>query len=106
DLYQDYQTDKLPVSGTTAFMEVAGILADLQKEQGCRVTFVYVPPRSFYSTGQADMSCALTRDACRQLGIRFADLGPALSLDDYYRLDPHWKPEGHLKAARMLASMK
>ncbi len=104
DIYKDYQTDKLRMSGTKAFMVVAENLAAMQRQYHAPVTIVYIPPRSFYTTNKPDISLKLVGEVTSKLGLRFIDLSPVLSLQDYYQLDPHWNAAGHKKAAIYIAN--
>ncbi len=102
DLYKDYLTDDNKLNGADALLQVAGNLQALQTQQQARITLVYVPPYSYYTTGKADASLILVQQVCKQAGFRFADLSSILTQADYYPLDKHWRASGHQKAAQYL----
>ena len=103
DVYKDYQATTNRLNGAEAFIYVAENLAVLQAQQQAQVTIIYIPPFSYYTTGQQDVSHKLVADVCSKLHFRFADLTQVLDIDDYYPLDKHWNANGHRKAAQFLS---
>ncbi|GEM_PF-2915605 len=103
DVYKDYQTTTSRLNGAEAFIYVAENLAALQTQHQAQVTIIYIPPFSYYATGQQDVSYKLVADVCNKLHFRFADLSSVLNINDYYPLDKHWNAEGHRKAAEFLS---
>lgn len=72
----------------------------------CKLYFAMVPDKNRYLTGYPSLDYDALEEAlaeelpfCVHVG-----LGEALSLDAYYRTDPHWRQEELLPAAKALAS--
>src|SRR5690554_3301803 len=79
--------------------------------QGMRVYFGLIPDKNYYLAEEGKKSGILTMDYSKMreiLGsklneeIRVVELFDCLSLEDYYRTDPHWRQE---KLARVVARL-
>lgn len=105
DIYKDYQTTTNRLNGAEAFIYVAENLAAQQAQQQVQITIVYIPPYSYYKTGQYDISYKLVRDVCGKLHLQMADLSPVMDISDYMPLDKHWTAGGHQKAATYISSL-
>ena len=72
------------------------------------ITFAFIPDKLAFAAADlaypAPDNAGLLRYLERQLPFAsFADLSETLSLDDYYRTDPHWRQEQLLPAAQQLS---
>jgi hypothetical protein len=72
------------------------------------ITFAFIPDKLAFAAADlaysAPDNAGLLRYLERQLPFAsFVDLSETLSLDDYYRTDPHWRQEQLLPAAQQLS---
>lgn len=74
-----------------------------------RVYYAIVPDKNYYlgeKAGQLtfDYDCLVEIMQKKLPMMEYIDLFPLLSLEDYYRTDPHWKQENLVKVAQTIAA--
>ena len=78
-------------------------MARLQHENGFNLVFAYIPSVSYYE-GEEWVDFDYLSPILKKHGIPLIDLRPALSREDYWLLDRHWKASGHRKASLAIES--
>lgn len=76
------------------------------KDNGCKVYLSLVPDKSYYMAAEQptlDFDALSQMLCCKMPYAEYIDLAPSLSLDCYYRTDPHWDQAKLTGTAQTLA---
>jgi len=89
-------------SPSEALSLMARYLKGVTAERGLRVLFAYIPATPVPGGPSDDDQAAFVKQVTEAEGFTFVDLRSSLTAEDYFRLDDHLRPAGHLKIAQQL----